>query len=189
VDFGNINYLKNGTIRQQAAFDCLNSLNLFNILENYEPLLTGTIPIDIDLPESDLDVICSAQDLNEFHSLVKQHFGSLKAFKIRSGYFADTPNVVANFYYKDFEIEIFCQPISSKKQNAYVHMIVEHRLISSAHSSVKQELRRLKALGWKTEPAFAHLFELKGDPYQALLNLSSLNDSELHEIASKWRAK
>ena len=33
----------------------------FNILKNFKPILTGTIPIDIDLPESDLDIYVETQ--------------------------------------------------------------------------------------------------------------------------------
>lgn len=40
-------------------------------------------------------------------------------------------------------------------------------------------IQQLKAVGLKTEPAFADYFGLSGDPYQAMLELESLTDDEL----------
>lgn len=56
IDFTTIAYLKLGTPRQKRAYAVLKALRIFENLKQYNPILMGTIPIDIDidLPESDL---------------------------------------------------------------------------------------------------------------------------------------
>ena len=56
--FKDIEYLKFGSERQKLAFHEIKQHRILEILEKYNPILTGTIPIGIDLPESDLDIIC-----------------------------------------------------------------------------------------------------------------------------------
>ncbi len=57
-----IAYLKMGSDRQQAAFITVIELDLFSVLADYDPLLTGTLPLGLDLPDTDLDVICQVED-------------------------------------------------------------------------------------------------------------------------------
>jgi hypothetical protein len=39
---------------------------LFDILLAYDPVLAGTIPLDVDVPGSDLDIICCCADTDVF---------------------------------------------------------------------------------------------------------------------------
>lgn len=50
--------LQTGTHSQQLAYRLLTELDLMNALKHYSPVLCGTIPLGIDIPSSDLDVIC-----------------------------------------------------------------------------------------------------------------------------------
>ena len=50
-------YLQYGTRRQRQAYQALQSLGVGQILAAYEPILTGTVPLDLDLARSDLDLI------------------------------------------------------------------------------------------------------------------------------------
>jgi len=65
-DFRNVEYLEVGNERQKLAFYEIRQHLIFEILEKYNPILTGTIPIGIDLPESDLDIICECENHTEF---------------------------------------------------------------------------------------------------------------------------
>ena len=60
-------------------------------------------------------------------------------------------------------------------QYAYRHMIVEARLLKIGGPAARPAIRRLKREGRKTEPAFAHYFDLEGDPYETLLELDGLD--------------
>jgi hypothetical protein len=51
-------------------------------------------------------------------------------------------------------------------------MIIEHHLLVKI-PQVREEIIRLKEKGIKTEPAFAQIFGLVGDPYDELLALGT----------------
>ncbi len=71
------------------------------------------------------------------------------------------------------------------KQNGYLHMMIEHRLLVLGGEALRADIRRLKTLGIKTEPAFAYYLGLKQDPYAALLELSSLSDDVLLQLLQR----
>ena len=50
-------------------------------------------------------------------------------------------------------------------------MIIEHKILAAHDNDFKTEIIKLKQAGLKTEPAFARLLGLDGDPYEALLKL------------------
>ena len=49
-------------------------------------------------------------------------------------------------------------------------MIIEHEILQSKGGIFRLEIIKLKQNGYKTEPAFAFLLGLKGDPYIELLD-------------------
>jgi hypothetical protein len=51
-------------------------------------------------------------------------------------------------------------------------MIIEHHLLLM-NPHLRTEIIQLKKLGKKTEPAFAQVFGLLGDPYEELLILGT----------------
>ncbi|MAN27663.1 MULTISPECIES: DUF4269 domain-containing protein [Mesonia] len=170
--FKDIEYLKFGSERQKLAFHEIKQHRILEILEKYNPILTGTIPIGIDLPESDLDIICQCENHTEFKRYLSSQFSEKKGFKI---YGLKTQNgvesTIAEFKTDNFLIEIFGQHIPTEKQNAYRHMLVEDRILNEKGVDFKQKIKQLKSNGLKTEPAFAQLLGLKGNPYAELLKL------------------
>ena len=56
-----------------------------------------------------------------------------------------------------------------RNQNAYRHMIVEHAI--NAASTYKRRNYSLKRERFKTEPAFAQVLNIDGDPYEGLIVL------------------
>ena len=179
VNFFNLDYLQNGNERQRLAFQELTNtnLNIMEILQPYEPLLAGTIPIAIDVDKSDLDIICQVQDFDEFEQLVVRHFGQQPQFSVHRGMQPQQPTtrndayILAKFQATHFEIEIFGQNRPVSQQNAYRHMIVEDRLLRQHGEEFRRRIVALKEAGVKTEPAFAQVLGLAGDPYKALLEL------------------
>lgn len=178
-DWRRLDYLRSGTPRQQAAYTALVRLGLFETLRKYSPLLAGTIPLDIDLPGSDLDIICEAHDLDAFAADVRATYGHHDSFALRARDKDGLSAVVASFTGEGFAIEIFAQPLPVTSQNAYRHMMVEARLLALGGPDFRDAVRRLKAQGMKTEPAFAHLLRFSGDPYTKLLDLYHADESAL----------
>jgi len=170
-DFKDIDYLKHGNDRQRLAYSEILKYDVFEKLKKYNPILTGTIPIEIDLPESDLDIICECEDHKKFAEFILEQFGDEANFKTYSQEVNGVKSTIAEYKSDNFKFEIFGQSIPTDKQNAYRHMIIEDRILKEKGIEFKNEIMKLKSNGLKTEPAFAKLLKLKGDPYDALLML------------------
>lgn len=74
--------MKNGHERQNLAFDEIKKYKISEILEEYNPILIGTIPIGIDLPKSGLDIICECENQSEFRIYLSREFPERKDYKI-----------------------------------------------------------------------------------------------------------
>ena len=169
MDFTNIDYLLSGSATQKQAYQVLKESLLMEKLEDFTPVLTGTIPIDIAIKSSDLDIICCFEDVAHFRKVLNDFFGKFEDFSLKTASISGTESVIANFTTISFPVEIFGQNIPVKKQMAYRHMLVEHRLLQENSDDFRREIIRLKNEGYKTEPAFARILGLKGDPYIELL--------------------
>lgn len=168
IDFENIEYLKTGNERQQSAYEILKKHRVLGLLESFDPILTGTIPIAIDIETSDLDISCCYSDKNEFIRTITRLFAIEKQFILSEN--SEFDSVVCTFWLDDFEIEIFGQNIPTKQQYAYRHMLIEHQLLEERGETFRQEILALKKQGYKTEPAFGIALGLGGNPYEELLN-------------------
>jgi len=142
-------------------------------LQDFHPVLVGTIPIEIDIPESDLDIICECKNLEAFKSRLMALFSEKDHFKIEKSNVNKIPSTVCNFKTKHFEFEVFGQNIPTHKQYAYRHMLIEYQLLNEKGTNLKKAIIQLKKEGYKSEPAFAKLLELSGNPYEALLTLET----------------
>lgn len=180
-DWKNLQYLQQGTLRQQQAYLVLEELALWATLSDFDPILAGTIPLAIDLPTSDLDIICEVPLSHQalFEQVVQDHYGHLPGFQLgrtrSSGYEA----IVGRFYYAGVALEVFGQALPATQQYAYRHLVVEAAILQVGGEAWRRAVQRLKQQGWKTEPAFAWLLALPGDPYDALLALEGTSASEL----------
>lgn len=170
IDFSVIEYLKNGNQKQILAYEILTRNSVLVNIAEFEPILVGTIPINIDIENSDLDIICYWKSKTDFKTKIQSVFGNETEFKIRETFIKDQETVIANFKISPFEIEIFGQNIPTKNQNGYKHMIAEHKILKSKDENFRLEIIKLKQKGYKTEPAFGILLGLKNDPYEELLH-------------------
>lgn len=170
MNFRDITYLQNGSRRQQEAYDLLAGNRLLQQLSAYDPILAGTIPLTINIENSDLDIICYFRDQPEFIQTVTALFKRETGFVIRVQEQPEGTAVIANFCLGSFDIEIFGQNIPVQQQYAYRHMLTEHALLCRFGEALRQQVITLKRRGYKTEPAFALALGLEGDPYTILLD-------------------
>jgi hypothetical protein len=177
-----ISYLKYGTKRQQQAYKALKDLKVLEIMKPYNPTLVGTIPINIDISNSDLDIICEVYNFAEFEKLIINSFSKYNEFTTMRKKDGNLLASISSFNYGGFMIEIFGQSKPVTKQNAYRHMEVEAKLLELFGEGLRKEIVKLKELGLKTEPAFAKYFNIKGDPYEEMLKLSELSKDELLKL-------
>lgn len=174
INFTGIEYLKGGNERQKRAYEVLTKYKVFEKLRDYSPLLAGTIPIEIDIESSDLDIICEvAPGFEEDFLKTIQQSGIVPAdadLDIETSTINGEKSIVLNCMLEEFQIEIFGQNKPVKQQNAYRHMLAEYRILNEKGEEFKQKIIELKKQGIKTEPAFGILLNLK-NPYEDLLKL------------------
>jgi hypothetical protein len=178
-DWRDLTYLRQGTATQQAAYRVLVALGVLERLRDFDAVLTGSLPLAVDIPGSDLDIVCHAEDLDVFARHVQDTFGHFPTFTIRRKTLHNIPSVIGRFASRDFPVEIVGQPLPVAAQRAFRHLVVEARLLRYGGEVVREQIRQYKLCGLKTEPAFAAVFALKGDPYHTLLQLSDLSDAQL----------
>ncbi|NDI99094.1 DUF4269 domain-containing protein [Flavobacterium sp. LaA7.5] len=172
----NINYLSSGNTIQKETYRILTDNNIMQYLYDFNPILVGTIPLEINIDGSDLDIICYWQDKQLFIDVINQCFSEYKDYTLREVKINGYPTVIANFFIENFEIEIFGQNIPVVQQYGYRHMIIEYNILLQKGNEFKNRIIELKKQGYKTEPAFALLLGIKGnDPYKSLL------DYEVHK--------
>ena len=170
INFSELTYLKKGSAIQQKGFDAITSSLIMEKLSHYDPVLVGTLPLDIFIETSDLDILCYFENMDEFIQLLNEKFVDQSNFKLRTTTLGGIESVVANFDHDGFAFEIVGQPVPVRDQVAYRHMINEWRILEERGDSFKKQIIELKKSGMKTEPAFAKALGLQGDPYQAVLN-------------------
>ncbi len=172
-DFRRIAYLRQGTPRQREAYAALSALGILDALAGYDARLAGTIPIDVDIPGSDLDILCQVAEacMDAFAEQLRQAYGGYPGFQLTRKQRYDHPVIVCDFYFHDFPIQVYGSPTPVDAQRAWVHMLAEARLLAGAGREAKSAVRMLKRAGMKTEPAFAQVFGLSGDAYETLYAL------------------
>ena len=169
LQFHSIDHLQEGTPVQQEAYTILVSNKIMDILTPFSPILAGTIPLNIHIEGSDLDILCCFKNEDEFAGSIQAAFSKHENYDLRKKEIAGNPTIIANFFVNGFEIEIFGQAVPVTQQNGYRHMIAEYNILQEKGEAFRREVIRLKRSGMKTEPAFAKLLDLEGDAYVSLL--------------------
>ncbi|SIT23767.1 protein of unknown function [Chryseobacterium ureilyticum] len=172
IDFTRIDYLKTGNERQKRAYEVLIKYRVFEKLKLYSPILAGTVPIEIDIAGSDLDLICEVNLEFEEEFLDDLMFSKFIPYDVEVEYpiINGEKCITLNFILEEFPIEIFGQNKPTTQQNAYLHMIAEHKILQEKGEEFKHKIIELKKQGIKTEPAFGMLMNLE-NPYEDLLKL------------------
>lgn len=172
IDFTRIDYLKTGNERQKRAYEVLIKYRVFEKLKLYSPILAGTVPIEIDIAGSDLDLICEVNLEFEEEFLDDLMFSKFISYDVEVEYpiINGEKCITLNFMLEEFPIEIFGQNKPTTQQNAYLHMIAEHKILQEKGEEFKHKIIELKKQGIKTEPAFGMLMNLE-NPYEDLLKL------------------
>lgn len=171
MDFLKIDYLKHGTQRQKRAYEVLTSRSVISKLDKYNPILVGTIPINIDTEKSDLDIICFWTNKGDFISTLLSSFQNEINFTIEEKLKSGKEVVVAKFNIDEFPVEVYGQNTPTTEQNGYRHMVAEHKILMEKGEDFRLQVIELKRKGIKTEPAFAKLLGLTNNPFDEMLKI------------------
>ena len=171
INWFDISRLLSGTPHQRSAAETLFDVRLMEKLSEYSPVLCGTVPIDCDLPGSDLDIVCHAPDLDDIHGRLIDVWNNATGFVIKRKELFGVDSIISRFQFGDWPVEIVAQPLPVQRQRAYGHMLAEALLLYRGGPEINDIIRGFKRRGLSTEEAFARHFDLPGDPYETLFLL------------------
>lgn len=166
----------------------LDKSQILRRLAHYSPLISGTLPLNIGIEKSDLDILFQTDDLKKFNTEVTHLFGAMKGFKVKHSLHQNHDSLIISFQHENLAIEFFCQNKSVYKQSANQHFLIEGRLLKLFGEKLRTEILSLKNKGVKTEPAFGKLLSLS-DPYKELIEMNDLTDSQLKEKLKNYILK
>lgn len=144
------------------------------------PALAGSIPLDLALDESDLDIITYSSDLKNYAAQLYREFGELDGFQSSRGIVLGVATLITKFRFHSENYEVFTQSVLVPEQSAVVHLMVEERLLRLGGSKFREKVWAARQSGVKTEPAFGAVLGLE-EPYRELLLLEDLTDQEIRE--------
>ncbi|MES5485449.1 DUF4269 domain-containing protein [Bradyrhizobium sp. INPA03-11B] len=147
-------------------------------LEPFDPRIVGTLPLGLAVPGSDIDIVCHVLDPNSFADIVWKHYRSADDFVLYR-WTSGTRPAIARFVWDGWPFELFGDQRPVEQQRSWVHFEVERRLLALDDGRLRRAVGTLRAGGLKTEPAFAAVLGISGDPYQGLLDLAVETDAGL----------
>jgi hypothetical protein len=169
--FSKIDYLKYGNPCQTEIYALLKREGIMDLLSEFQALLVGTYPIGINIENSDLDILCCWDNKEQYIKTMHELFGRKPDYMLQIKDINGEPSVIARFRIDGYAFEVFGQNIPTKQQDAFIHLLAEALILDQQDERFRQEVISLKKKGIKTEPAFAQLLELSGNPYEALKQL------------------
>lgn len=158
--------------------EALAQSRVLEILAPFDPHVAGTFPLGLDVKGSDIDVLCHAPEGAGFARAVWQAFAGCADFAMHQWARGERA-VVAAFTLRGVPFEIFGSPLPVAEQVGWRHFDVERRLLHLGGPTFRDAVMQARGMGAKTEPAFAQVLGLPGDPYAAMLALSALDDAAL----------
>jgi Domain of unknown function (DUF4269) len=109
--------------------EALSECDVLGALAPFDPRIAGTPPLGLDLPGSDIDVLCFAPDAHAFTDTVWRNFSNAPAFMAKQLVRAPRP-VVASFEVSGWRIELYGEAIPVEQQRGWRHFAVEQRLLA-----------------------------------------------------------
>lgn len=153
-------------------------------LAPFDPTPIGTPPLGLDGPDSDIDIACHAADLAAFADHLWDAFATFDDFSLHQ-WREDGRPVIAAFRAQGWSIEVFGAATPVAEQTGYRHFVVERRLLGLGGAALRAAVQGARRSGAKTEPAFAAVLGLAGDPYRALLDLGTHDDAALGTLIDR----
>ncbi len=161
--------------------EAIRKSRVLEVLAGFDPHIAGTPPLGLDLPTSDIDILCHCSDAAALAGTLWDIFCDADGFSIRQ-WVGEGRAVVAGFEMHGWPFEIFGQAVAVAEQDGWRHFLVERRLLAMGGEGLRSAIMRARHSGAKTEPAFAVVLGLAGDPYRALLDLEILPDDALATV-------
>lgn len=164
--------------------EALRLSGLMATLAPFDPHVAGTPPLGLDVATSDIDVLCHAPDALAFAEAVWAACADAERVTMRQWTGSGRP-VIASFFVHGWQFELFGASEPVAEQAGWRHFCVERRLLALGGEGFRAAVMALRVAGAKTEPAFAAVLGLAGDPYAALLGLETQDDAHLAAVLAR----
>ena len=161
--------------------DAIRRTGILDLLAPFDPHVVGTLPLGIALPDSDIDIVCHAANPGALAEPIWTAFSTIEGFALYRWSAKGRP-LVAKFEAEGWPFEIFASNQLVSDQPGFQHFKVEQRLLDLGGFVLRDQIMTLRIQGVKTEPAFATVLGLDGDPYAALSALYDRSDQDLMDI-------
>lgn len=175
-----------GTRSQRKMADILKRERLMDKLAEWDPVLIGTIPINIDTTSSDIDIAVQIEDIDRAEQYMREAFGAYPDFSMQKTETTYKKSIVVNFLVDGIPIEVYGENKPVECQNGYRHMVIEERFLELGGEAFRCAVVDLKESGMKTEPAFARLLGIENDPYDSLLMYYHRSDGAYLDALAKF---
>ena len=165
--------------KNTKVWNAITRSKILEIFADNKPLIAGTFPLNVEVDGSDVDILMQARNLEEIKSLLIKNFGDNKEFSLDTQVIDELETLICNFVFDDVPFEVFIQDREPVRQKAYLHFLIEERLLKLGGQSFKNKVDEERRKGSKTEPAFASALGIKEDPYSRLLQLQKMSSKDL----------
>lgn len=152
-----------------------------DVLSDFDPRVAGTLPLGISVSSSDIDILCHAVDVDEVGRRLLQWPERPASLSLRRWTSGSRP-LIANISIVGWPVEVFASPVPVERQEGWRHFLAEKRLLEIGGEPLRDRIVKLRQAGKKTEPAFAELLGLTGDPYDQLYALADQSDHTLRRL-------
>ncbi|WP_315834692.1 DUF4269 domain-containing protein [Bradyrhizobium prioriisuperbiae] len=161
----------------------LDTAGVMTALAAYRPEIAGTPPLGLDLPDSDIDVLCEVTPAAREAFLITlwTTWSYAAGFRVHQWRDNERP-IIAGFDASGWSFEIFAHPLPVAQQVAMRHFNIEQRLLRLGGPALHARVLAARRNGLKTEPAFAAVLGLAGDPFAALLALERETNAGLEAL-------
>ncbi|WP_299379084.1 DUF4269 domain-containing protein [uncultured Kiloniella sp.] len=171
------------TTKKKPGYDeALNCLGLSKLLGGVDYEIIGTPPLGIDIADSDIDIACFSSAPDALAQRLSTALANHTDLSQRTLSFPAYKTVLVSFNFMGWPIEFFIQNKLLNEQFGVRHFLLEKRLLALFGPRFTQRVIELKQQGVKTEPAFAKLLGITGDPYLNLLSLENLPDQKIRRL-------
>ena len=161
--------------------DAVTGARVAERLEGFDWRVVGTPPLGIALASSDIDIVCHTPSYERFADILWRSFSECVDFSLRQ-WTSDRHQMVCDFVFDGWNFQIFGDQRIVAEQSAWRHFVVEKRLLAMGGASLRQRVLAERAQGLKTEPAFAKILGLKGDPFFAMEELFESDGECLRQL-------
>ncbi|MGL5795867.1 MAG: DUF4269 domain-containing protein [Waterburya sp.] len=168
--------------KMQAKKAIEKSMVLDKLIE-YSPTVVSTILVGFDTQDSDIDIICTYIDQKRYIEHIKNNFSQNNAF----AFLKKDDFVLFQFAFDGFLLEVYGEQNPIQKQNAYRHFKIMERISKIGGDNVQKIIRELKQNDVKTEAAIAAIFQLSGNPFEAVLEIENWSDAKISEACNDLR--